>query len=209
MARRVSIGLGYDSLVDWIAISTLAFTVIGAMGAVAAAWFGLKAPTRSDIERVERNTAESARHIDAVRAHMAEQGEREAMLVLVNRISITVQARGPVIEPLQLDFELNDVGVELRKVDLINGQQMLYGSFVCVAADPSHFVATIDPNTVRNWASGCGNPGPLIRVQVRAYLYLNGKEVKRVFSVDLSRGQQPIGDNARTFQPIWLLSGRC
>ena len=192
---------GYDVVVDFIAILTLVFTIIGAFAAVLAAFFAKGSATKADLERLERATAESVRQLDAVRAQHEEKMQREAQLALFDRASIAVEARGPSGEPLLFRLTLNDAGMELLRVDLLNADHTQSGSFACSPTDPSCFFAKVDHEALRNWfgASSEGSNGK--RVQLRAHLRLDGQEGARIISADLNLIRQEK-------QTVWTLSGK-
>jgi hypothetical protein len=77
---------------DPIAVAGLVVGTKGAAAAVAAAIYARASPTKADLQRVEDNTAESARHIDAVRKQLAEQERRDGHIGRAQRVSISVSA---------------------------------------------------------------------------------------------------------------------
>jgi hypothetical protein len=105
--------------------------VIGAVAAAAAAYYAKSSPTKKDLERVELNTAESAKRIDAVRTHIAEQNRRELLSAQAQHLSISVSAQNRTTELLEVLFTLKDSTVTLLRVDLINNVDTLSGRRVC------------------------------------------------------------------------------
>jgi hypothetical protein len=188
----------YDVVVDFIAILNLTFTIIGAIAAVMAAFYAKGSATKADVERIERSTAES---IAAIRAHQEEQRQREAQRALFDHASIAVEGRGPSGEPLLCRFTLNDAGMELLRVDLVNADSTQSGSFLCSPTDPTCFFAKVDHEALRSWfgASSEGSNGK--RVQIRAHLRLDEQEAARIMSADLNLVRQEK-------QTIWTLSGK-
>jgi hypothetical protein len=136
--------------VDFIASLTLVFTVIAALAAVVAAFYAKGSGAKTDLERVERNISE---RIEAVRAHLEEQHRREAQRALVDRASMAVEARGPAGEPLVLRFTLDDAGMELLRVDLLNADSMQSGSFSCTPMQP---LASRQRSITIHYATGLG-----------------------------------------------------
>jgi len=185
--------------VDFIASLTLVFTVIAALAAVVAAFYAKGSAAKTDLERVERNIAE---RIEAVRAHLEEQHRREAQRSLVDRASMAVEARGPAGEPLVLRFTLDDAGMELLRVDLLNADSMQSGSFSSTPMQPPCFSAKVDHDSLRNWFGAGNETSNGKRVQIRAHLRLDGQEAGRIMWADLNLIRQE-GQN------VWTLAGKC
>lgn len=208
---------------DPIAFWTLVFTIIGAVAAVAAALFGAwalyyakRGPSKEDIERVERNTAQTAEHIDAVRehsaateGHLAQQRRRETLLALVNRVSVSVNAGGPTAEPLLLRFILTDADVELLSIDLINSDKMVFGSFPCASSEPSHFEVTIPSDAIQRWFHASANNVNGRRAQLRLHLRLGNQEADRTLSADMGQVSQQKTPGVQTWETVWVLEGAC
>ena len=194
-----------DPLAKWNFI----LTVVSAVAAVAAAliggwtlYYAKRGPSKDDIQRVEVNTAETSRHIEAVRGHLAGQEERTALQNRANRVSIAVSAQGPGDQPLSLHFVLNDPAVVLQRIDLINERDMLAGFVECVAAEPLTFTATVDPRLVERWFQSGRTDGHLnwMLLNVRAYIGIGAEDAARTFAVRLIQAS-----NDRS----WILDGWC
>jgi hypothetical protein len=176
--------------------------MIAALAAVVAAFYAKAGVTKADLERVERSAAESVKHIEAVRAHLEEQIRREARLALLDRTSMAIDARGPSGESLLFHLTLNDPKIELQRIDLLNADNMQSGSFTCSPTEPSCFVATVDPETLRSWFAAGIETSNGKRVRLRAHLRLEGHEAARIMSADLNLIRQE-GQN------VWTLTGKC
>jgi hypothetical protein len=194
---------GYHVIVDFITVLSLVFSIIASLAAVMAAFYAKGSASKADLERVERNTAESVKHIDAVRTHLEERIRREALLARFDRVSMAVDARGPAGESVLLRFTLNDERIELLRADLLNADNMQSGSFSCSPTDePSCFVTTVDHDTVRSWFGAGTDTNDGKRVQIRAHLRLHDHEAARNMSAGLNLIRQEK-------QTVWTLSGKC
>lgn len=187
--------------------------VIGAVAAIYAARYAKASPTKEDLQRVEANTAETAKHIDAVRDHLEEQNRRELLESQAEQLSISVSAHNICTEQLKLFLILKDHRVTLLRVDLLNNSNMLSGTFDCEMAESLVFTAMVDSDSARSWF-GSGDHTEnfnLVRLQIRAFFKIDGPELIRTFSVHLARIQVPIpGNLARTLTAsAWQLDGKC
>ena len=96
---------------DIVSVASVIISAIGAAAAVAAAKYAKDSPTKHDLERVERNTAESSERIDKVSehiarvdAHLSEQRMQDSLVTAAERISIKVSGQAPTAEALPLLF---------------------------------------------------------------------------------------------------------
>jgi hypothetical protein len=224
---------------DPIAVATLAFTVIGAVAASLAAYFAWKGPTKQGLSRVEANTGETARqvdvvrghvarvedhlaqveantaettkHVDAVRDYLAEQNRREALEGEAGQLSISVSGGSAQIEPLKLLLTLKDHRASLLRIGLLNNRDMLSGTFDCERVGALEFTAAIDPPTASSWfASGDHTDNfNLMRLQIRAFFKIDGREANRTFAVHLCRVQRAMPQNYNRAEDAWQLDGRC
>ena len=191
------------------AIGTVA-AVVGAIAAIYAARYAKASPTKEDLERVELNTAESARQIEAVHGHLADQKKREALFDQAARISITVKASGFASDPLTLSFTLKDQRPILLRVDLINRLDTPTGSVDCIQIEPLTFSATIDPQTASSWfneGDAHGNVN-LRLLRIRATLEIEEVETSRSFSVTMSQNSQPRSQSSG-WVPFFSIWGGC
>lgn len=190
-------------------MATLAFTVIGAIAACAAAYFGWKSPSKVDLARVERNTGETAQHVDAVRGHVAEQSNREALARRIDRLPISVDGDAALMEPLELIFILEDPGAILLRADLINKASTLTGSVECAQQGANIFSATVEAGFVFLWFDSGEITGNLRRaLMIRASFTIDGTEAYRTFPVELRRSTRYTPEPAPATDG-WFLNGRC
>jgi len=150
---------------DPIAAKTLLYTIIGAVAAVVAAFAGIvsvfyarRGPTREDLKRVETNTEETAKHVDAVRkhisrvdSHFAEQKSRNVLEEKASLLFISVNVIGFVDEPAELRIELQDPSALPLRIDLASMEEFVSGSAECEPVEPLIFKATVDPGVALAW----------------------------------------------------------
>jgi hypothetical protein len=187
--------------------------VVGAIAAICAARYAKASPTKEDLERVETNTAKTAKHIDAVRDYMAEQNRRELLESQAEQLSISASAHNICTEPLKLLLVLKDQRATLLRIDLLNNRNMISGTYDCENAESLVFTAVIDPDAALSWY-GSGDHTEnfnLVTLKIRAFFKIDGPEVNRTFSVHLARILEPIpGNYARTASAsFWNLQGKC
>jgi len=175
---------------DPIAAKTLLYTIIGAVAAVVAALAGIvsvlyarRGPTREDLRRVESNTEETAKHVDAVRVHIsrvdshfAEQKSREQIEAQASLLFISVNVIGFVREPVELRIELQDPSAIPLRIDLTSSEGFVSGGAECKPAGPLAFTATFDPAVVLAWYNHGYSMTQKKAVQVRILLRFQGVE---------------------------------
>jgi hypothetical protein len=196
---------------DRIAVAGLVIGSIGAAAAVAAAIYARASPTKADLKRVEDNTAESARHIDAVRNQLAEQDRRDGLISRAQRVSISVFANDRASQPLTLRFRLKESQVCLSRIDLINRANMYFGTFACKREEDGSFSASVDAAVAAQWFNS-GEPSESFNrraVQIRAFLTIDTQELYRVFTIHMLQGIRPRLDFANLSEDVWLLDGAC
>jgi hypothetical protein len=198
-------------------LGSLAASVISAVAAIAAAYYAGKSPSKEELERVERNTAESTKAIEAVRnhiskmeEHLCEQNKRESLNNLAARVYISVTARDRIVDPLTLVFTLKDPTVSLRRIDLVNDLDMLSGTADCSSLDPLCFTAVLEEKVAQQWFDSAGSKQPVNQKQlvIRAHLLIDGREALRTFSVNMYRVAQP-GQEQGSSEGVFTLSGNC
>ena len=185
--------------------------IVGAVAAIYAARYAKASPTKEDLERVERNTADSAKHIDAVRGHLAEQEKRGLLLDKAARVSISGAASGYATEPLALKFVLKDNSVKLLRIDLINRIGSPLGTFDCVPAEPLTFSTTIEPRTAGKWFNE-GEMGSNLTVRllrIRAYLEIDCSATSKEFSLTMSQSSQPNPPGSANWVQFLTVNGGC
>jgi hypothetical protein len=211
--------------VDPIAYWTFVFTIIGAVAAVAAALFaawGLyyakRGPSKEDLQRVEDNTAQTARHVDAVRehtaaseAHLADQGKRELLLAQARRVSITAHGSGFNDMPLLLGFSVKDPDVKLRRIDMINKHGLPLGTLDCSEEAPLTFSVKMDPEVYSKWFSGSDVQGSIDQMVLRlcAYFEIGGDETNKTFSISMSQNLREKQPGTRNFSYFVEVYGGC
>lgn len=176
-------------------IASLVATILAAVFAGIAAWFGWKAPTKKDLERVEKNTATTSTHLEHVHTNIkqmdsrfAEQQARDVLNVKAQQISIAVRGEDDWGTPLHLRLALKDPKVSLSRLDLYNEDGTHFGSAECEEVDPLVFSATIDPGVAMQWYFG-GTELNMVhrRLSLRTHMILGGQELYRQFAVRLAR----------------------
>ena len=161
--------------------------MIGAVAAAAAAYYAKSSPTKKDLERVELNTAESAKHMDAVRTHIAEQNRRELLSAQAQHLSISVSAQNRTTELLEVLFTLKDSTVTLLRVDLINNVDTLSGTVDCIHTGPLTFTANVGSDAVRSWFNSADRmePANYKMLLIRVFFKIDEQEAHRTFSAQL------------------------
>jgi len=192
-------GLTSDQIVWWGFVATVvaaACAIWGGVAATAAAKFGKDAPTKADLERVEKNTA----HLEEVKANIARmdermhrQYERAEVDLQAKRASITVDGTGDCGTPLNVRVILQDPFITLSRLELYNEAGTLFGSVTCEKFMPTVYKATIDSEVAHRWfQAGTFDPNAFQRrSQLRAYLLVRGEEVYRQFPVQMSQVSVP------------------
>ena len=213
--------MGYHVVVDPITFWTLFFTVVGAVAAVAAAIFGAwalyyakRGPSREDLQRVEQNTAETAKHVDAVRehtaateVHLAIQEKQAALSSRAALVSIAASGSGSSGLPLDVKFSITDSDFRLRRIDMLNRRGNPIGTRICREEAPSTFSVTLGVDVIEKWVNEGDVLGPVnyLAVSLRAYLEINGEETSKVISIQILR---PSDWSRQPTSPIYV-SGGC
>jgi hypothetical protein len=186
-----------------IGIVSAIAAVIAAIAAVAAVLYAKKAPTKEDLERVET-------HIARVDDHLSEQNQRDLSTSRAERVSISVNGRNRLIEPLTLVLTVKDPGVTLLRIELVNDLGMFSGMTDCLPSDPLSFIATIPPEVAQRWFGSCrtGLSTNQKLAPIRAFMKIEGREVHRTFSVNMTELTQQ-WPNMQHSEQIFSLSGTC
>lgn len=139
-------------------ITGLVATILAAVFAGIAAWFGWKAPTKKDLERVEKNTAETAERVETVRTHVASVDERqseqynaELMRETARRISIHVEGVSGNSSVMTLRFTTKDPNVALQRAELKNEVGLSFGHADCVPITSNQFTAGFELSVIQEW----------------------------------------------------------
>jgi len=207
-----------QSVIDPIAVGGLIVgaigaiaAVIGAIAAIYAARYAKASPTKEDLERVEQNTADSAKHIDAVRGHLAEQEKRGLLLDKAARVSISATASGYGTDPLVLKLILKDIAVKLRSIDLINRIGSPLGSYDCTQIETLIFSTAIDPIMAGKWFNEgeINNDQRFRLLRIRALLEIEGSTTSKEFSVTMSQTYQSVLPGSNKSGYFFNLTGGC
>jgi len=189
---------------DQMADSTFVVAVISAVAAVLAAFFAWRGPTKSDLQRVERNTEQTARHV-------AEQNRREALSDKANVASLKVMGSGWSGQPLAMQFTLKDPTIRLLRIVPINRLDSPLGSFECEQTEPFIFSVTIDANTAGKWfnESAAHDTNESKLVQICAWLEIEKTAIPKPFTVRMTQNMQQTSPEIRSFAYFITVSGEC
>jgi hypothetical protein len=200
-----------------IAVAGLLIGAVSAIAAILAAWFAWKAPTKSDLQRVEDNTAETSDQLDKVRSHiarvdehLAEQRKRDLLASRAEKVAIEVRGNDGARGPFNIFFTLKDQDVIITSVQLYNQAGSTFGSATCQRSNSECFVATFDGDAVARWFSGCSEPSHarrLLRIRVR--MKIDTQDVDRYIPVYLTSGTRPGQNPADLLTPVYILEGNC
>jgi hypothetical protein len=178
-------------------VANIVIASVGAVAAVAAAYFGWKSPSQKDLNRVELNTAESAKQIDAVRQHLANveghlevQNDRAFLAKQAENVTIRVDGTGPSSAHLRLRFTLHDSDVVLLRADLFNVESYKFGTILCQPEGSLQFIGDVPKDKLRTWWSSGGSMGydaESRHLVIRAFLKINGSEASKDISVELTQ----------------------
>jgi hypothetical protein len=203
---------------DKIAVAGLIAGSIGALAAVAAAWFAWKAPTKKDLERVENNTAETSQRLERVRSHIASVDERLAeqhsydlLVSRAQRVALAVNGEDRTGVPLRFALRLKDTAVLLTHVELFNEVGTNFGSADCTLTEPPIFSATLDPNTTERWYGG-GTVDQMIgrmRLRLRVHMQIDKRDVYRDVAVHLIQTTRPNPSRPNSMERVFILEGNC
>lgn len=201
-----------------IAVAGLIISVVSAVAAIIAAWFSAKAPTKSDLRRVEDNTAETSDRLDKVRSHIArvdqhlnEQRNQELLAAKAQRVSIAVNGNDRFDAPLKLLFKLRDPGVILTFIEMFNEVGTLFGSAECESIGDLSFIANLDNGAVQRWFSA-GTPNQSFNrrlLRIRIHMQIEERMAHRDIAVNVVSGtrQQPSQPNSA--EQAFILEGNC
>ncbi len=200
---------------DSIAVAGLVVGTVGAIAAAIAAWLAGLAPTRTDLKRVEKNTADTAERVSNVEVHiksvderLREQHARELTEAAARMVSISVRGDQEYGQPVQMIFTLAGSDATLTSIDMLNEVGTLFGSASCTETAPHTFTASVDDSVARRW-HGAGTVDNAIshRVVMRAHILIEGREAKRDFAVYL---RNTLKQTPHGFQGYYLtLEGNC
>lgn len=170
---------------DAVAIASLILTAIGAVAACIAAYFSWKAPSKEDLARVERNTAESS-------LHQKKQSHREELAARAQAVPIVVTGENHPSEHLTLLLTIHErhAPLTLTRVGLYNENGSFFGTVECTPTSYAHqFEAEIAPNMFQDWFQGRrGTASEDGQLQLRVYMTIDAHEAYRDISVKLFHG---------------------
>jgi hypothetical protein len=199
-----------------IAIAGLVIGTVSAVAAIFAAWFAWKAPTKSDLQRVEENTAETSERLDKVRTHIArvderlhDQHSRDLLIAEAQRVAIAVSGSNEFSDPLKLSFKIKDPKVVLTYIEMLNDVGTLFGSADCEPTEDLSFTAILDNSAVQRWFSS-GKPDQAFNrrsLRVRAHMHIAERVVYRDVPISLISGTRPGQPNSGV--QVFILEGNC
>ena len=192
-----------------IGVVALLVSGIGTVAAIAAAKFAHDSPTKTDLKKVEENTAHLLHMKDRIiniDTRSEQQAAKDKRIVEAGRLSVSVRANGMQSDPLAITLETKDSSIPLTRIELLNAGYNLFGDAPCDRVKERHYVAPVSAKAVSNWFQG-GNPIQnfnCMRLQLRIWMMIEGDEVYRYLPVALTSGMKgtPQGNQA-----VWILEG--
>lgn len=170
---------------DAITIVNLMLTAIGAVAACIAAYFSWKAPSKTDLARVEQHTADTSQHL-------RKQTHREELAAKAQAVPIVVTGESHPSELLRLLLTLdeNSAPLTLTRVGLYNEHGSLFGTVECVETSYAHqYEAEIPPQIFKDWFQQRRSiSGQSERLRLRVYMVIDGHEAFREIPVNAYRG---------------------
>jgi hypothetical protein len=182
----------------FVTIAGLVFGGIAAVAAVVAAWFSVKAPDKSDMQAVEKNTKKMSERLEKVESHLASVDRRAAdqhtwdvLESKAQRVSIKIDGRGTMTEPVQLNLHVKDPQVVLTSVELLNDAGTVFGSATCSPEEPLRFTAVVDTMTLNGGFAAGIQDGAFNRkrLSLRVNMRIEEREVYREVAVYLFKTQ--------------------
>jgi len=126
------------------------------------------------------------------------------------RLSMIVEGRGRMTEPLHLHFTLADPAVALIQIELANPLDREARAAQCVKTASKVFVAEVEPKVVQRWYNA--NPywnGETKRLPIRVFMGDGGHAACRTIWVMMSPGTPPDSGPTDVEDFTWLLDGPC
>jgi hypothetical protein len=210
---------------DQIAFWTFVVSIVAALAAIVAIFVGLRAiyyakqaPTTEDLRRVEKNTAETSRHLEGMHGKIAsmdtrldQQAEHDTLVSRANRVSTLIEGEDLVGNCLSIRLTLKDPKVTLIRLDLLNERGIVFGSPDCEATAYLQFTATIDPATILKWFDGgtitVAGWSARSQLGLRVHMLVSGNNVHRQVAVILYRANQSDPANPLVRHQVWRIEG--
>lgn len=129
---------------------------------------------------------------------------------LANRLSMTVGGSCRMGDPLNLHFILADPAVFLLQIDLANPLDKGAKTFSCMQANPSVFVATVEPKVVERWYNANGYwQGETKKLPIAVMFTLGGHAGCRTIWVEMYPGASEDSQLSRDASFSWFVEGPC
>lgn len=190
--------------------------VLTLVAAIIAVYYAKAAPSKEDLGRVEEKLTLVTESIEAVRthtaaseAHLAEQNRRDALSLHVGQVSVSVNADGQLGESLMFRFQLNNLEAKLEAFNLINEDDMNFGSFTCTATKLSYFEAEVAHDIINHWFTGCGDNSVRQRVKLHLFLRLSDQQAQKFLYADMSKDNRQVTPGVAKYAWFWSLRGSC
>jgi hypothetical protein len=196
-------------------IANLIVAIVAMCAAIVAAFFAIRSPSKDDLQRVERNTADTAEQITAVRGHISQvenhlnvQNSRANLAAAGENVSIGVIGEGWRSDSLKVFFTLADPNFTLTRIELVNGAGLYSGGFDCIPTESLTFAAAIEPNAFSAWLQSGIFQHSVDQsvVSIRAFLTLPNGRTERTFPVIARMSLRP---KANVLTYYTNLNGQC
>ena len=170
-----------------IAIACLAVSLIGAVSACMAAYFGWKAQFEQNRARPEEHTAASPRYLNAQAAKDEPDPKADPGL---EQMALSLWGQDPENCPLRINLICEAPEAMITRLGLYNEQGAFFGAAICLRGQDGAFWTEIDPAMLQRWYQG----GTRVtigeghsRVILRIYLAVEGRETSRRVVANLSQ----------------------
>jgi hypothetical protein len=174
----------------WVALVAAVAAIVAAIAAIKTLVYAKEAPTKDDLARVEKNTAESTQHLK-------RQSERDEFAAMAQAVPIAVTGESHPTEPLSILLTVRDRGIPLTRLGLYNEHGSLFGIVLCKRISDLQYQAEIPSDTFGVWF----NAGRFLSqthaaLRVRVYMSIQGKETHREVPVRAFHGHRIRGNTS-------------
>lgn len=159
--------------------------IVAAIAAIRTLVYAKEAPTKDDLAKVEKNTAEST-------AHLRRQTEQDVLRAKVERVPLSVWGQDPQNQNLLVKIKCGDTDAFPTRIDLRNEHGTLFGTCAVVRGPDNEYWTEIDADALVRWRDGgtrvVVGPG-YSRLVLRIYLVIEGQEGHRDIAASLTQMQ--------------------
>lgn len=184
-----SLLMDYDPMAEWgLAVASISalIALVAAIAAVYAAIYAKAAPTKEDLARVEKHTAESSHHLK-------QQSHREELAGKAQAVPIVISGENQPTEALNLLLTVHEkhVPLTLTRVGLYNENGSLFGKVECIRTPEAHqYEAKIPSDMFLDWFRGRHSLSPEAgRLRLRVYMNIDDHEAYREVPVQVHHGR--------------------